>query len=205
MNSNNIVCGKVSSGKDLYHIETSQLIHTAGQSGGLCMVRVFAKSDFQTIYPVTDFCNILRHVVKSTVIQTLKKLLKSESVNRSDLINSVYVWLNFSILFSHVFLKSERGCRLKSIFMCIVFLYSFFYLPFKHKCVYNDIKLCHQIDVFTPKYLNVNNKLHDAFLNPQYTVITILKLKQINNKSFYRLLMILSGDISLNLRPVCKH
>ena len=56
-----IVCGKISSGKDLYHIETSQLIYSADQSGGLYMVRVFEKSDFQTIYHVTDFCNILWH------------------------------------------------------------------------------------------------------------------------------------------------
>ena len=55
------------------------------------MVRIFEKSDFQTIYHVTDFRNILPHIVKSKVIQTLKKLLKSESVNRSDLINSVYL------------------------------------------------------------------------------------------------------------------
>ena len=48
MNSNTTVCGKVPSGKDLYHIETSQLIYSADQSGGLCMVRVFEKSDSQT-------------------------------------------------------------------------------------------------------------------------------------------------------------
>ena len=204
MNSNTIICGKVPSGKDLYHLETSRLIYSADQSGGLDMVRVFEKSGFQTIYHETDFCNILRHIVKSKVIQTLKKLLKSESVNRSELMNSVYLWLNFSILLSHVFLKSRRGCRLKSIFMCITFLCSFYYSPFKHRSVYN-YKLSHQIEVFTPEYLNANNKLHEAFLNPQYTVLIISKLKQINNKSFYRLLIILSGDISLNPGSVCKH
>ena len=126
MNSNTIVCGKVPSGKDLYHIETSQLIYSADQSGGLCMMRVFEKSGFQTISHVTDFCNILRHIVKSKVIQSVKNFLKSESVNRSDLIKSVYLWLNFSILFSHVFLKNRRDCRLRSIFTFIVFLCSFF-------------------------------------------------------------------------------
>ena len=92
MNSNTTACGKVPSESDLYHIDTSQLISSADQSGGLCMVWVFGKSDFQTIYHVTDFCNILRHIVKSKVIQTFKKPLKSESMNRSDLINSVYLW-----------------------------------------------------------------------------------------------------------------
>ena len=90
MNSNTIICGKVPSRKDLYDIETSQLIYSADQSGGLCMVRVFEKSDFQTIYHVTDFCNVLRHTAKSRVLQTFKKLLKSEKVNRTDL---MWPWL----------------------------------------------------------------------------------------------------------------
>ena len=91
--------------------------------------------------------------------------------------------------------------------MCIVFLCSIFYSPFKHNIVYNDVKLWHQTEVFTPEYLSANNKLHEAiaFLSSQFTVLTISKLKQINNKSFYRLLIILSGDISLNPGPVCKH
>ena len=85
--------------------------------------------------------------------------------------------MNFSILLSHVFLKHRRDCRLKYTFMCIVFLCSFFYSPFKHKIVYNNMKLCHEIDVFTPKYLNANNKLHEAFLSSQFTFLTISKLK----------------------------
>ena len=89
--------------------------------------------------------------------------------------------------------------------MCIVFLCSFFYSPFKQKIVYDDVKLCHQIEVFTSEYLNANNKLHEAFLSSQLTVLTILKLKQVNNKSFYCLLIILAGDISLNPGPICKH
>ena len=155
MNINTIVCGKILSGKVLYHIETSQLICSADQSVILCMMQVFEKSDFQTTYYVTDFCNIFP-------------------------INSVYLCLNFSILLSHVFLKHCRDCRLKYIFMCFVFLCSFFYSPFKHKIVYNDVKLCHQIEVFTPEYLNGNNKLHKAFLSSQFTVLTISKLEQIN-------------------------
>ena len=76
MNSNTIVCGKIPSGRDLYHIETSQLIYSADQSDSLYIVQVFEASDFQTICHVTDFCNNLRHIVKLAVIQTFKKLLK---------------------------------------------------------------------------------------------------------------------------------
>ena len=57
---------------------------------------------------------------------------------------------------------------------------------------------------FTPEYLSANNKLHEDFLSSQFTVLTISKIKQIINKSSYCLLVILSGDISLNPGPVCK-
>ena len=115
----------------------------------------------------------------------------------------MFEFLNFAL--SHASLKHRRDCRLKYMFMCIIFLCSFFYSPFKHNIVYNDLKLCHEIEVFTPEYLSANNKLHEAFSGSQFTVVTILKIKQINNKSCYCLLIILSGDVSLNPGPVCKN
>ena len=86
-----------------------------------------------------------------------------------------------------------------------VFLCSFFYVPVKHKFVYSDVKLYHQIDVFTLEYLNANSKLHKTFLSSQLTPFAIWKLQQINSESFYCLLNILSVDLSLNTGPVCKH
>ena len=46
MNSNTIVCRKFPSGKDLYHIETSQLIYSVNRPDGFHMAPVFDKSDF---------------------------------------------------------------------------------------------------------------------------------------------------------------
>ena len=47
INSNTIVCGKTPSGNDSYYIETIQLICSADQLTGLCMVRVFKKVIFK--------------------------------------------------------------------------------------------------------------------------------------------------------------
>ena len=69
-----------------------------------------------------------------------------------------------------------------------------FYSSFKHKIICNHAESCHQTDVFTREYLNACNKLHEASLSYQFTVLNISKPKQINNKSFYRLLITLSGD-----------
>ena len=50
------------------------------------------------------------------------------------------------------------------------------------------------------------NELHEACLLSQFTILTISKLKAINNnKSFYCFIIILSGDISLNPGSVYNH
>lgn len=44
------------------------------------------------------------------------------------------------------------------------------------------------------------NELHRTYLFPQFFLLTISKLKALNNnKSYYRLIVILSDDISCNL------
>ena len=139
----------------------------------------------------------------SKIEDLFEKHLKPESVNRSDLINSVYLQLNFSILLSHMFLKQRRYYRLKCIFIST--FSSVFYLLVTHKFVYIDVKLCHQIGVFTPEYLNANNKLHETFLSSHFTLIAISKLQLINNKSFYGFLIILSVDLTLNPGSGCKY
>ena len=95
-----------------------------------------------------------------------------------------------------MFLKQRRDYRPKNL--CLRFPLFIFYVPVKHKFVYSDVKLYHQIDVFTLEYLNANNKLQKTFLSSQFTPFAIWKLQQINSKSFYCLLNILSVDLSLN-------
>ena len=53
----------------------------------LCMV--FERSDFLTIFYVTDFYNILQHMLELNTTEIFKKLLKSETVNWNDLLKSV--------------------------------------------------------------------------------------------------------------------
>ena len=54
--------------------------------------------------------------------------------------------------------------------------------------------------------LRTCNKLHETCLLSQFSFLTISKLKAINNdKPFYRLILILSGDINLNPGPVYNH
>ena len=69
------------------------------------------------------------------------------------------------------------------------------------------MKLCNRLQFYSIDYIRTCNELHEAFLLSQFSILTISKPKAINNnKSFYRLILILSGDIiSLNPGPVYNH
>ena len=72
--------------------------------------------------------------------------------------------------------------------------------------VYNTVKLCNRLQIYSPDYIRTSNELHETSLLSQFSILTISKLKAINNnKSFCRLILILSGDISLNPGPVYNH
>ena len=97
---------------------------------------------------------------------------------------------------------------MKYVLVAFVFLSSNFYLSTNDDMVYNNVKLCNRLQFYSPDYLRTCNELQEACLLSQLSILTISKLKAINNnKSFYRLLiiLILSGDISLNPGPVYNH
>ena len=113
--------------------------------------------------------------------------------------NSPFLQISFLILFYHVLLKQKHDLRLKYILAAFVFLSSKFYLTTQDNKVYNIVKLCNHLQFYSLDYIRTCIKLHETCLLSQLSILTISKLKSIdNNKSFYCLILILPGDISLN-------
>ena len=65
-------------------------------------------------------------------------------------------------------------------------------------------RLCKGHITYSPYYISACNKQHENHLS-QFSFLEISKLKAINHKSFYRLILILSGDINLNPMTACNH
>ena len=63
------------------------------------------------------------------------------------------------------------------------------------------VKVCNQIHFFTPEYLCACVPLDNRHLNYLFKIFTISNIKRLNHKSFYHILLLLSGDISLNPGP----
>ena len=71
-----------------------------------------------------------------------------------------------------------------------------------HQKTYLKIKVFNKIQFFTLEFIHTCDDLISFRFNYLCKFHTIPKLKRMNNKSFLRILLILSGDISLNPGPV---
>ena len=83
----------------------------------------------------------------------------------------------------------------------LIFLQIHLDVPSHQKKILEN-KIFNKIQFFTLEFIHTCNDLISFRLNYLCKFHLIPKLKLINNKSFLRILLLLSGDISLNQRPV---
>ena len=91
--------------------------------------------------------------------------------------------------------------RLTHLLIVFIFLQIHLDSPSRQK-TYLKIKVFNKIQFFTLKSIHTCDDLISFRFNYLCKFHTIPKLKQMNNKYFFRILLILSGDIGLNPGPV---
>ena len=69
---------------------------------------------------------------------------------------------------------------------------------FIHSEVYDGIKTCSQLDFFTYESINTCDNVETSCLHSDLVFFSISKLQNMNSNSYFNLLLLLSGDISLN-------
>ena len=128
--------------------------------------------------------------------------MTSGSIKSIDTTGCFFLWVPFLILFFHVFVKHKRDLRLKYVIVPSVLLFLNFYLSTND----NNVKLCNNLQFYSPDNISTCNELHEICLLFQFSILTISKPKATNNnKYFYRSILILSGDISLNSGSAYNH
>ena len=101
----------------------------------------------------------------------------------------------------HIFLKHNRELRIK-IFEFLVLISVLNVMKyFNHSEVYDSIKICSQLHFFTYKSINTFNDIETSCLHSDLVFFSISKLQYRNSNSYFSLLLLLSGDISLNPGP----
>ena len=102
----------------------------------------------------------------------------------------------FPIMFAHVFLRNKHK-RVKAFFGCIIFLLS---VTKPNLLMKNDI-LKSTSEIFTYESIDACNLLHTSHLHNAFAFLVLSKFKHRNKHSFFKLLLLLPGDIRLNPGP----
>ena len=102
-------------------------------------------------------------------------------------------------MFSYAFLKNGHE-EVEIPLLGFVFIQSYLSSPsLRRMCT--KVQVCDEIQFFTPEHIRTCVALDNFRLNYSFKIFTISNIERLNNKSFYRILLLLSGDISLNPGP----
>ena len=130
------------------------------------------------------------------------RIMKFESTSKiTEQFETTPQCLRFFSLFFYTYSRNKRDMRLTYILIAFVCLYLLTDSS-SRRCAFIKLISCNQFNFFTLDFIYICEELvsfHSSLLCKFYT---ISKFKRINNKSFHRILFILSGEISLNPRPV---
>ena len=123
--------------------------------------------------------------------------LESDSNN----FNPEILFLVFSLMFYHSFLKNTRELRVKIFTFLTLTSVLNFMKYFNHSEVYDGIKICSQLQFFTYESIITCDNIETSCLHSDLVFFLISKLQYKNSNSYFNLLLLLSGDISLNPGP----
>ena len=104
-------------------------------------------------------------------------------------------------MFYHIFLKHNRELRIKIFEFLILISVLNVMKYFNHSEVYDGIKICSQLHFFTYESINTCDNVETPCLHSDLVFFSISKLQYRNSNSYFNLLLLLSGDISLNPGP----
>ena len=107
----------------------------------------------------------------------------------------------FSLMFYYIFLKHNRELRIKIFEFVILISVLNVMKYFNHSEVYDGIKTCGQLHIFTYESVKTSDTVETSCLHSGLASFLISKLQYRNSNSCFSLLLLLSGDISLNPGP----
>ena len=104
-------------------------------------------------------------------------------------------------MFYYIFLKHNHELRIK-IFQFVILISVLNVMKyFNHSEVYDGMKTSGQLHFFTYESINTCDTVETSCLHSDLVFFSISKLQYRNSNSYFNLLLLLSGDISLNPGP----
>ena len=130
------------------------------------------------------------------------------SITHKDTIASYNCLIFYSVVmsFSCIFYKKHNFNCAKRFFPFAIFLFLCFNGTPQHESKNTRLKDCHSSEFFSIELITITNSINKAerHLDFSYFALSKLNFKQNKRLKFYQLLILLSGDISLNPGP-CQY
>ena len=131
----------------------------------------------------------------------------SEQINTSEAgsngsnKNAILVFLFLISSFFHLLIKHKPDVRVKIIPLAIFFLLGSYVRHLQHATPYHEINVCSQSHFFTIGLINKFESLYTSHLHLQSVFLSVSQLMYCNSNLYYRSLLLLSGDVSLDPGP----
>ena len=132
-------------------------------------------------------------------LSELMNKLKPGSHGRNN--NTILVFLSLTSSFFHLLMKQKPDVTVKIIPLKIFFFLGSYVRHVQHTRPYSEINVCSRSQFFTIELINKFESLYTSHLHSQSVFLSVSQLMYCNSNSYHRLLLLLSGDISLNPRP----
>ena len=117
-------------------------------------------------------------------------------VTRAYLDISVFDKFIFSLL-----IKQKPDVRVKIVPLAIFFFIGSYVKNIQHPTPNHEINVCSRSHFFTIELINKFESLYTSHLHSLSVFLSVSQLMYRNSNPYYRLLLLLSGDISLNPGP----
>ena len=98
-------------------------------------------------------------------------------------------------------IKQKPDVKVKIILLKNFFFLGSYVRHVQHATPYHEINVCSQSHFFTIELINKFESLYTSHLHSLSVSLSVSQLMYRNSNSYYRLLLLLSGDTSLNPEP----
>ena len=115
--------------------------------------------------------------------------------------NAILIFLFLTSSFFHLLIKQKPDVRVKIIPLAIFFFIGSSVKHLQRPTPHHDINVCSRSHFFTTELINKFKSLYTSHLHSQLVFLSVLQLMYRNSNSYYRLPLLLSGEISLNPGP----
>ena len=153
-------------------------------------INIFDKNFNFSFYNSSRLCYDVRKYQKIN-------LLAPKGSRNSDNMNILSFFFIFLLSFN-LLRKRKNDPRLKIILTSIAFLVCILY---RFSKPHNKLKSCFTFQFFTHDTIEITNEVNTSHSQSELSIFAISKFRFKNDNSFCPLLLLLSGDISLNPGP----